>query len=99
MLFNKILLKIINRFDDSEICSPQLLYVKTDHELVLIKVIAVFVFGLMRHYLTKLMGSPAEGGEASKLLKAVEAQEFEELPKTEAILAECEKESAYRYDK
>ena len=62
-------------------------------------VIAVFVFGLMRHYLTKLMGSPAEGGEASKLLKAVEAQEFEELPKTEAILAECEKESAYRYDK
>ncbi len=59
-------------------------------------VVAVFIFGIVRFYLTKLMSSPAEGNEAQKLLKPVELQEFEEFPKAETLLAEAEKETVYR---
>ena len=59
-------------------------------------IIAVFIFGLLRLYLAKLMSSPAEGNEAQKLLKSVEIRDFEEFPKAETIFAECEKEQAYR---
>ena len=58
-------------------------------------VIAVFIFGIIRFYLGKLITSSAEGSEAQKLLKPVELQEFEEFPKAEAIYAEGEKDRVY----
>ncbi len=61
-------------------------------------VIAVFVFGIIRFYLAKLMSSsPDASADAPKLLKPVEVQEFEELPKADTILADSDKESAYKY--
>jgi hypothetical protein len=59
-------------------------------------IIVVFMFGLVRHYLTKLISSPAEGNETQKLLKAVELHDYEQLPKTEALLAEADKDTMYR---
>lgn len=60
-------------------------------------IVAVFIFGILRFYLTKLMSSPAEGNEGQKLLKPVEIQEFEEFPKAYTIFEDLEKEQVYAY--
>lgn len=59
-------------------------------------VVAVFIFGMLRYYLSKFMSSPAEGAEGQKLLKPVELADFEEYPKAEQLFEECEKDSFYR---
>jgi len=60
-------------------------------------VIAIFIFGMVRYYLSKLLSSPAEGIEGQKLLKSVELEDFEEYPKTESLFEECEKDTFYKY--
>ena len=59
-------------------------------------VIAIFIFGMIRHYLTKLITSMAEGNEAQKLLKPVEMQDFEQFPKADALFADAEKDPSYK---
>ena len=60
-------------------------------------VIAIFIFGMLRFYLSKLMSSAAEGVEGQKLLKSVELFDFEEYPKSVDLYKEYEKEQSFGY--